>query len=255
MTVGCWLLSMLLQVAPPKGHSWNDAIDAAKKDAESRGVPLLVYVGSDDVVSKSMHEAMEKPEIVSRLKHFACLFLSNKNDPTKFRAAYDPWVAPKGQSTPPKAPILSFGNPKGEVQAGYRVEGKKVTVEELAAHLNKVLVALAPAEAARAKIQSLEAASLPDVLQALRSSLDVLESNLSADGLAAYREEQAWSEQIVKTLEQKVKGNKEATADLKSLKKLVTGLDKFTGKNPNPLKEAIEKARSSLQALAAKLHP
>ncbi len=226
-----------------------------KTEAAKRNVPLLIYVGDAGGTSQQLTKSFEDPAVVRILSHFACVYLAKDYDKSKFQLSYVPWIGATPQ-TSHRPPVLIFGDPKGNARAEFRVDGKPLTVNELSAHLNKVLAAIAPAEGQRSKIETLEAAKYADLLKMLGDSLGTLENNLSETSLTAFSEELQWAGNIVKYAESKLAkeikdkdAKKKAAGLFGDLKKLHSQLAKFKGKDPDKFKEHLSKAREAHKAL------
>jgi hypothetical protein len=257
-----WVVSLFVasaayaQASPPKGITWKTTADEGKSEASKKNVPLLIYVGDASGTSQELNKSFEDAVVQRLLAHFACVYLARDYDKTKFQQSYVPWIGATPQTTH-RAPVLIFGDSKGNPRAEFRVDGKPLSVSELTAHLNKVLTALAPAEGQRSKIETLEASKLSDLLALLDTSMGVLDTNLSDSGLNAFKEELPWTETICKYVETKsskeVKdkdAKKKVSGLCADLKKSLASLEKFKGKDPDKFKDALGKAREAQKALA-----
>lgn len=243
------------QVGPPKGMTWKTSAEEGKTEASKRSVPMLMYVGDAGGTSGTLTKSLEDAAVIRILNHFACVYVASAYDKPKFQSSYVPWIGATPQTTH-RAPILIFGDSKGNPHPEFRSEGKPLTVSELTALLNKALSALAPAEGAKTKIETLEASKFSELVKMLDDSLGVLETNCADSTLTAFKEELSWTGNIVKYTETKSKdikdkdAKKKASSQFADLKKILAALEKFKGKDADKFKDQLTKARDAQKALA-----
>ncbi|MCX7704475.1 MAG: hypothetical protein N2234_10355 [Planctomycetota bacterium] len=241
---------------PPKGIDWKDEIQAGKTEASSRKVPIMMYVAGDNANSEALSQSMQDPKVVRMLRHFACVFVSQSHNLQKFQQSYVPWIGATPQTTH-TPPVLIFGDPAGNPRQEYRVEGKSLKVEELLAHLEKVLRSLAPEEAKLATEESLKTMTLLEHCKRLELSLEFLEKNLSAEMLVQFQEEIRSALHTLDSLEGKLKRLKggdakvKAIEKLKELEKTFQKLSKYKGteKEKKEYDNYIKKAREHFDSL------
>jgi len=243
------------QVSPPKGMTWKTTADEGKTEAAKRNVPILIFVGDAAGTSQQLSKNLEDASVIRLLNHFACVYLAKDYDKSKFQLSYVPWIGATPQ-TSHRPPVLIFGDSKGNPRAEFRVDGKPLSVSELTAHLHKVLTALAPAEGQKTKIETLEQSKFAELLKMLDDSMGILDTNLSESTLTAYKEELPWTGTIAKYAESKSSkeikdkdAKKKASGLFGDLKKHLSALEKFKGKDPDKFKETLGKARESVKAL------
>lgn len=243
------------QVVPPKNASWKTTAEEGEADAIKRNVPMLVYVAYNGPAATLQTKSFDDPAVVRLLGYFSCVFLAKEYNLDKFQESYEPWVCPtvEGKYRPP---VLSFGTAKAGPRKDLRVEGEGLDAGELVAHLEKVLGVLAPAVAQKVKLDKLDQARLPDVLKTLAESMGSLESNLTESTLAKFKEEIAWAGTVLKLADSKVAkemkdpdARRKAFGLLLDLKKDLSALDKFKGKDPGKFKDSLLKGRDRVKAL------
>jgi hypothetical protein len=260
LTVGALALivastSVQPQVAPPKGGSWKTTADEGVADATKRNVPVLIYVAYAGPAADLQTKSFEDPAVVRLLGHFSCVFLAKEYDLSKFQDSYEPWVCPTVEGKY-KPPLLNFGTAKDGPRKDLRVEGVGLDTGELVAELEKVLGALAPAAARKLKVDKLDQSKLPEALKLLAEAMGGVESTLSEATLAKFKEELSWTLTVAKGAEAKATKElkdpdtkKKASGLLVDLKKDLSALDKFKGKDPDKFKDSLQKARDKVRAL------
>lgn len=240
---------------PPVGPTWKRTAVEGKADASSKGVPILIFVAGSDPNSQTMSKSFEDTAVVRLTRHFACVFLSKDYDRTNFQQSYVPWIGPTPQTTH-SPPCLIFGDAQGNPRAELRVEGKGFSPAELAKHLQKALDVLAPGQSVKAKIEALEAATLAGIVKTLNESLTTLEAKLTENTVDEFKEELAWASLVARYVEPKLKGikDREARAEagkaLKDLKKAVSDLGRYRGKDTDKFRETLSAARAALEELS-----
>ncbi len=243
------------QVAPPKGVNWKKSAEEGKADATKRNVPLFVFAGHNNEATEALIRSFDDPAVQRLAGHFSCVFLARDYDVASYGASYVPWICPKVDDKF-QPPLLNCGMPKVGPRADLRVEPANFNSKALAAYLEKALAALAPAELQKAKTEALEQGKLAEVLKRIEESLDVLESNLTESGVAKFKEEMPWA--IIAARVAESKGSKEiadkearkkASGRFSDLKKHLSALEKFKGKEPDKFKEPLLKARENLKLL------
>jgi hypothetical protein len=220
---------------PPQGISWKEDIQSGKTEAGSRKVPIMMYVAGDNANTETLSKTMQDTRVIRMLRHFVCVFVSQSYNLQKFQMSYVPWIGATPQTTH-TPPILIFGDPAGNPRQEYRIEGKGLGPDELLAHLEKVLKALAPEEAKMATDESLKSMTFEEYLKRLKISLDFLKDNLSVDMLVQFQEEVKSALQVCEYLKQKLGKLKNgddktrATDSLKAIQNYLQKLAKFKGK-------------------------
>jgi len=241
--------------APPTSGTWNKSVEEGKSDAIKRNVPLLVYVAYSGEASEVQTRSFEDPAVLRLTGQFSCVFLARDYDLEKFGASYVPWICPKVEDKY-QPPLLNFGMPKVGPRADLKVAGVAMNPKELAAHLEKVLAALAPAALQKVRMETLEQSKLAELLKKLEDSLGVLESGLSEAGVAKFKEEMPWATVIARLAESK--GSKEiqdkdakkkASGLFSDLKKNLSALGQFKGKEADKFRESLIKVRETLKLL------
>jgi len=240
---------------PPIGPLWKYTAADGKTEAASKSMPILIFVAGNDANSQTISKSFSDPAVVRLTKHFACVFLGKDYDKGKFQQSYVPWIGPTPQ-TSHSPPCLIFGDSQGNPRADLRSEGKGLSAADLAKHLQKALDLLAPEGSLKAKIERLEASKLAEIVKTLEESLTALDSKLSETTIEDYKTELDWASLVSKYVDPKQKEIKDkearsaAAKALKDLKKALTDLGKFRGKDVDKFRELIGKAKGLLSPVA-----
>lgn len=257
----CWAVaigavpSLALAQTPPVGPTWKRTAGEAKSEASSKGIPILIFVAGADANSQTTGKSFEDPAVVRLTRYFACVFLSRDYDRANFQQSYVPWIGPTPQATH-SPPCLIFADAQGNLRAELRVEGKGFSPVDLAKHLQHALDTLAPNLSLKAKIEALEAAKLTEIVKILDESLAALERKLTETTVDEFKNELEWATLVARHAEPKLKEIKdresraEAGKALKDLKKALSDLGRFRGKDVDKFRTALSGARAALEQLS-----
>jgi hypothetical protein len=247
--------ALLHAQTPPLGPTWKRTAAEGKSEASSKGIPILIFVAGGDANSQTMGKSFEDPGVVRLTRHFACVFLGKDYDRTNFQQSYVPWIGSTPQTTH-SPPCLIFGDSQGNPRADLRIEGKGLSPADLTKHLQKALDALAPSQSFKAKLEALEAAKLGGILKTLGESLAALDAKLSESTVEEFKEELAWASLVARYVEPKLKEIKvrearaEAAKALKDLKKALSDLGRFRGKEVDKFRSTLSSAGQLLEQLS-----
>jgi hypothetical protein len=154
------------------------------------------------------------------------------------------------------SPVLIFGDAKENRFRQFRVEGKALSVEHLAAHLHKALPQLSPAPARRLKMERLQKAEPAEVTRVLSRLLDVVGRHLGGDRLPEMRPELQWTTTVTSQLERKLRQakdrdrRKEVAGRTREMRRHLAMIRRARSNRSGPALEAFRQARATLAALA-----
>jgi hypothetical protein len=241
------------QSAPPKGVTWKNTLADGKKEAATRKMPILMFVGGG-ANGATLAKNLEDPKIVEFLKYFVCVFVSRDYNLSNFQSSYVPWIGatPQTRFSPP---CLIFGDKDGNAQQQFRLEGKAPSVNELIKHFEKVMQVLTPENSQKAKLKKLVKATAAEAVEFLAEPLEGIGEKLEEGDRDGVKEELKWAGTVLGYVEKKFKkikdskDRKKAAGLVKAMKRQFTLLKRSRGTDTErPLKD-LAKAKEILEEM------